>query len=280
MKFTVLGLILLIAGCSRLGLFNAVIPKDPASLEIGAISYGPDPRQKLDIYRPANEQGAGPVIVFVYGGSWNSGDRREYAFAARALASRGYTTVVFDYRLVPEHRYPVFVEDTAAAIAWTYHNVGRYGGNPKRLYVVGHSAGAYNAMMAALSPKFLRAEGLSPGVIDAVVGLSGPYDFLPLDVDESREAFKGVSDLPPTQPVYWARSGGKPPAFLATGEADEFVRPKNTKSLAAALRASGNSVTTKYYPGIDHVGTLLALSRPLRDNAPVLDDVVGFLKRH
>lgn len=267
------------AGCSRLGAFNAVVPKDGGvKVAASAVAYGADARQKLDIYAPSDATASKGVIVFFYGGSWNSGDRGDYAFAARAFASRGYTTAVLDYRLVPEFRYPAFIEDGAKAVAWVHRNIARYGGDPDRIFLVGHSAGAYNEMMVALAPEFLRVEGLQTNVVKAVVGISGPYDFLPLAVDETREAFKGVSNLPATQPINRvARNRYAPPMLLLHGEADDFVYPRNSKRLAAVLRRAGHSVEERYYPGVDHVGTLLAISRPLRDRAPVVDDVVRFL---
>lgn len=275
-------MLVLVSACSRLGAFNAVIPKDGGVTTAARdVAYGTDQRQKLDIFVPADATASKGVIVFFYGGSWNSGARQEYGFAARAFASRGFTTVVFDYRLVPQYRYPVFVEDGAKAVAWTYRNIATYGGDPRRIFLVGHSAGAYNEMMVALAPEFLRAEGLTPSIVKAVVGLSGPYDFLPLAVDETREAFKGVADLPRTQPVNRvARGQYVPPMLLAHGDADTLVYPRNTKALAAVLRRTGHAVEEKYYPGVDHVGTLLAMSKPLRDRAPVVDDVVEFLEAH
>ena len=273
---------LAMTGCSRLGAFNAVIPKDAGvTLVARDVAYGADPRQTLDVYAPTKLDKPAGMIVFVYGGSWNSGSKSDYAFAARALAARGYVTVVFDYRLVPAIRYPAFVQDTARALAWSWRNAGRYGADPDHVYLLGHSAGAYNAMMVTLAPEFLRAEGLSPSIIRAAAGLSGPYDFLPLAVDETRQAFAGVKDLERTQPINRVRRGGDvPPILVATGDADEFVYPRNTAKLAAALRAAGHTVEEKHYAGVDHVGPLLALSRPLRGKAPVLDDVTGFFRRH
>ena len=212
--------VVLLGGCSRLALFNAFVPKDQGSqLVVSGIAYGTDDRQKLDIYLP-EKQGRSKVVVFVYGGSWDSGSRSEYAFVGRALASRGFVTIIADYRLVPEHPYPAFVQDT------------------------------------------------------------GPYDFLPLDVSATKAAFADTQNLSATQPVYWAGIGRKPPVFLATGDADETVVPRNTKSLARLLRRSGNFVEEVYYPGIDHAGTLLAISKPLRSKAPVLDDITAFLNQH
>jgi acetyl esterase/lipase len=268
-----------LTGCSQLGLFNALAPHDAGTRLVARdVAYGTDPRQRLDIYAPVDGQGRSAVVVFVYGGSWNSGRRQEYAFAARALASRGYVTVLFDYRLVPEHRYPVFVEDTAKAVAWTHRNVASYGGDPARLFILGHSAGAYNAVMTALAPEFLAAEGLDPSVVRGVAGLSGPYDFLPLDVDATREVFRDVADLEATQPVNRIGGSRGPAVFVATGEADTLVKPRNTRALDAALRRAGRRVEARYYDGVDHAGTLLALSRALRGRAPVLDDVTGFFR--
>lgn len=273
-------LLSLTAGCSRLGAFDAVIPKDSGShLAASDIAYGDQPRQKLDVYMP--DSAARGTVVFVYGGSWNSGDKSDYGFVGKALASRGYATVILDYRLVPDVRYPVFVQDTAAAIAWASRNMASLGVKPRKLYVVGHSAGAYNAMMVAIAPEFLAREGLSTAALSGAVGLSGPYDFLPLDVDETREAFAGIKDLKRTQPVdRVVRATPIAPAFLATGDADTLVMPRNTYALASRLRAAGKSVQSKTYPGVDHTGTLLAIAKPLRDRAPVLDDVVSFLDAH
>jgi acetyl esterase/lipase len=271
--------ILALAGCSQLGVFNAVVPKDGgAELAASGIAYGPDPRQRLDVYRPA-EGNSQATVLFVYGGSWNSGRRQDYAFAAQALASRGYTTVVFDYRLVPQVRYPDFVHDTAAAVAWAQANIADHGGDPASIFLVGHSAGAYNAAMAALAPEFLRAAGVAPGSVKGVVGLSGPYDFLPLDVAATRAAFAEAPDLAATQPVNRV-SRLAPPFLLMHGDADTLVLPRNMTALADGLENAGVAVRSLLLPGVDHAGTLLALSRPLRGRAPVLDEIDDFVSRN
>ena len=278
--FSIVLVAAMVGGCSRLAVFDAVVPKDwNAKRIVSGINFGPDARQKLDIYLPDNRKPT-KVVIFVYGGSWNSGSRNEYAFVGRALASRGFATVIADYRLAPGHRYPDFVTDTAKAAAWTHSHIREFGGDPNQLYLVGHSAGAYNVMMVALDPAFLRREGEDEGIVKGAVGLSGPYDFLPLAVDATRAAFANTTGLEETQPVYWATKGRKPPIFVATGDADELVQPRNTRALAAALRSSGNSVKEENYPGIDHTGTLLAISKPLRHWAPVLDDIVSFINAH
>ncbi len=274
-----LTLIVVLAGCSRLALFNAVVPRD-AGVEVRArnVVYAEGARGRLDIYGPdAGADRPLPVLLFIYGGSWNSGSKDNYAFVGRAFAARGYVTVIADYRLVPRVRYPAFVEDSAAALAWTYRNIADYGGDPTRLFVVGHSAGAYNGAMLALEPRFLADEGLDPAIIDGFAGLSGPYDFLPLDTDASRAAFAGVDDLEATQPVLLDASGS-PPTFVATGSEDDLVNPSNTRALAAHLRDGGGMVEERVYPGLDHAGTLLAISRPLRGSAPVIEDIDMFFR--
>ena len=262
-----------------LGLLNLLSPKEFASRRVAhGLSYGPHRRERLDIYAPRSGSGPWPVIYFVYGGAWYQGDRSYYEFAARALAAAGYVVVIADYRLVPEVEYPTFLEDAAAGFAWTVEHVAQYGGDPARIALMGHSAGAYNAVMLLLVQRFLPAMGHADR-IRAFVGLSGPYDFYPFDVPVSIRAFGAVADPKSTQPVNLVRPG-LPPMFLATGDADTLVRPRNTVALAAKLRAAGNQVVETHYPGITHAGTLLALGKINRRKAPVLADAVAFLKAH
>jgi acetyl esterase/lipase len=264
---------------SLLALLNLLTPKERGSRRVArATPYGPHPRQTLDIYAPAVGAGPWPVIYFVYGGSWNIGDRRYYEFAGRALAAAGFVVVVTEYRLIPEIEYPVFLDDCAAGFAWTVAHAAEYGGDPDRVALMGHSAGAYNAAMLLLSPPLLPRMSLV-GSVRALVGLSGPYDFYPLDVAVTLRTFGAVADPRSTQPVNLVRPD-LPPAFLAHGDADKLVYPRNTIALAAKLREAGNEVLEKHYPGISHAGTLLALGFYGRRKAPVLADVVAFLKAH
>ncbi len=269
--------LLLLAGCTPLSTFDALVPKDRAGVRVAqGVAYGSDPRQRLDIYAPrASASGRRPVVVFFYGGSWNSGDRAGYAFVGRALAARGFVAVVPDYRLVPAVRYPAFVEDGAAAVRWTEAHVADYGGAPDRLVLMGHSAGAYIAAMLAVDGRWL---GAARAGVRGLVGLAGPYDFAPFDVDASRAAFGGWPRPADTQPVTWA-GAGDPPAFLAWGADDHTVRPRNSQALAARLRAGGVAVETRAYPGLSHVGLLLAIARPLRRRGPVLADAARFVER-
>lgn len=280
-RLALVPLLFVLSACGALGVFNALVPKDHGVARPSRdVSYGPDPRQRLDVYMPADGRHDHKVLVFLYGGSWTGGRRQDYEFVGRAFAARGFVTVVPDYRLVPAIRYPAFVQDSAKAVAWAYRHAGDYGGDPEKFYLVGHSAGAYNAMMVALAPEFLRAEGMRPDMIRAAAGLSGPYDFLPLDRMETREAFAGTGDLPTTQPINRPRRDrAAPPIILLHGTADDFVLPRNSEALAAALRRAGHIAELRLYPGVGHRGTLFALSLPFRQNAPALDDVAEFFER-
>lgn len=268
---------LLTSACSPLSVFATLTPKDAAKVEGRGSRYAAGPRGGIDVYAPPIAHGPAPVAVFFYGGSWDSGRRQDYGWAARALAAQGFLTIVPDYRLYPEVRFPSFLDDCAQAVRWAIDHAAALGGDPKRLVLVGHSAGAYNAAMLALDPRYLAAAGVAPGAVKAFAGLSGPYAFLPLDGPITRRTFGEASDLEATQPTRYARADA-PPAFLATGDKDTTVRPRNTRKLAAALRDAGARVEERHYAGLDHAGTVLALSRPFRRKATLLADMTAFLK--
>jgi acetyl esterase/lipase len=256
--------------------FNTIMPKDGGSqLMLGGAAFGPDPRQKLDLYAPTSTSARPwPVIVFFYGGSWNSGIREGYAFVGRALASRGFLVAIPDYRLVPTVRYPAFLEDNAAAVHWVIAHAAQYHGDPQRLVLAGHSAGAYDAAMLAYDPRWLGADR---SAIRAMIGLAGPYDFLPSKLSTVIAAFGGASDPAATQPINHIRPGAIP-ALLCTGDKDDLVEPRNSDTLAARLQAVGTKVERRRYPRVGHVGLVTAIAEPLRRNAPVLADMVVFAR--
>jgi acetyl esterase/lipase len=265
--------------CSPVGAFNTIAGRDGGSEQVAAdIAFGELPRQRLDVYAPTARGASSPVVMFIYGGSWNTGRRQDYSFVGHALASKGFVTVIPDYRLVPEVLFPSFLEDGAKAMRWVQDNIARYGGDRQRVAISGHSAGAYNAAMLALDPRYLRDAGVSPGRIKALAALAGPYDFLPFDVASTQAAFGAWPNPRETQPINFARASA-PPAFLATGAADTLVKPRNTLALAKALNERGARTTTRLYEGMDHPGSLLALSVRLRDRAPILDDMTQFLRQ-
>ena len=234
--------------------------------------------QTLDIWAPADPPaGKLPVVIFWYGGGWAKGDRAAYAFAGRALAKDGFLVVIPDYRKVPDVLFPAFLDDGAEAVAWLQANVAEHGGDPGRVALMGHSAGAYQAVMLALDSKRLAAAGADPGIVKAAVGLSGPYDFYPFDKPRSIAAMGQWPRPEETQPIAFARADA-PPLLLVTSEGDETVRPKNANNLAAKLRGMGAPVEVKNYGPLDHEEIVMALSKPFRAKGPVLADSVAFLK--
>jgi acetyl esterase/lipase len=241
------------------------------------IAYGDDERQKLDIYVPEGEANKPyPVLVFFHGGAWRDGEREGYGFLGRAFAARGIVTVVADYRKAPKHLFPAFVEDTASAIAWVHANIGQHKGDPERLYIMGHSAGAHLVTMVALDPQWLAAEGLETSAIKGVAGLAGGYDFLPLTTDSSKIALGQWPRPKETQPITYARADA-PPLLLITGDADTVVKPRNSRSLNGRMNELGGKSELKIYPGIDHAEIIMAIARPFRTKAPVIADVTGFI---
>lgn len=268
---------LLAAACSPLTAFNTLVPKDGGTrLAARDIPYGEGLRHRLDIYAP-RQTGAGPrpVIVFFYGGSWASGERKGYAFVGRALAARGFVTMIPDYRLVPEVTYPGFVEDGAAAVRWARTNAKSYGGDGERIIVVGHSAGAYIAAMLAIDRRWL---GKDRDVVRGLIGLAGPYDFAPFTVGAAQAAFGAWPDAAETQPVTHVDRSA-PPALLLTGAEDVTVRPRNSEALAARLAAAGVAAEVKRYSSVGHIGILTAVARPFRGKANVVGDMAAFAER-
>jgi acetyl esterase/lipase len=265
------------AACSPLSLLNAVGPRDRGAGRIARdLPYGDDPRQKMDVYAPAQAANL-PILVFFYGGGWDSGDRKDYGWAAQALAARGFVVFVPDYRLVPQVHFPAFIQDAAEATARASELAATYGGDPARLGVIGHSAGAHLAMMIALDRRYMAAVD-QPTLIKAAAGLAGPYEFLPFDVAASRNAFGRAPDPTLTQPVTFARADA-PPLWLGHGTDDVVVHDEDTTILCERMTAVGGRCEAKLYPGLNHADLIATFSPLFRKKAPVLDDVTGFMRR-
>ncbi len=250
------------------------------------VAYGALPRQRFDIYRPGNslddaDKAAGsPLVIFIYGGSWSMGSRADYRFAGEALAARGFTVMVVDYRLYPEVRYPDFLEDCAKAVGYGLEHARELGADPRRVFLYGHSAGAYNVAMLALDPRWLRAVGHSPAELAGWVGLAGPYNFLPIQDPTVKLVFDWPQTSPDTQPIDHVGDLARPlPAFLGVAAHDKTVYPeKNTLPLEAKMRERGTAVTLKTYEHVNHALLAGALGWPLTAFAPVLVDSADFIR--
>jgi len=274
-----LGAAAVLPGCSAVEVANRLTPKGGMSVQRD-IAYGDDPRQTLDLYQPETQGkdagGPRPIVVFFYGGSWQSGEKGDYLFAAQAFTDRGYVVVVPDYRLYPRVVYPAFVEDGADAVAWAVEHADEFDGDAGRVFLVGHSAGAYNAVMLAVDTPFLAERGVDRGQLAGVVGLAGPYDFLPTRSEALRAIFTERDAPSQTQPVNRV-DGDTPAMLLMHGLDDTTVRPQNATALADALRAEVVSARVVTYEGYDHVDIVAALASVLRGGRPVMGDIADWM---
>ena len=234
----------------------------------------------LDVYSPAADTPAvspKPVIMFLYGGSWQSGNKEQYKFVASTLVRRGYVVVIPNYRLFPDVQFPEFVNDAAEAMRWIFDNIAQYGGDPANVFVMGHSAGAQIAALLHYDQSYLQAAGAQQRTC-GFIGLSGPYDFLPLVGGPLEEIFPAETRAA-SQPVNFV-SGDEGPALLIHGYLDNTVKPRNSAKLAELVTAAHGEVQLLIVPEREHVGILLALARPLTWLAPVADDVSTFVVQH
>jgi acetyl esterase/lipase len=268
---------MVLPGCSAIDVLNASIPTHDF-VKTADIAYGPDAREKLDVYTPKAPPAPGqhyPVVVFFYGGSWQNGSRADYLFVAQALVSKGYIAVVPDYRVYPEVVFPAFMQDAASAVKWARDHAAQFGGDPHRVFLMGHSAGAHIAVMLGSDGRYLQAAGMGKNDISGIVGLAGPYDFLPLVDPVIKKIFP-----PPlraaSQPINWV-DGHEPPMWLAAGTFDHTVQPSNTTRMAQRLSEAGDAVQTRYYRGLGHAPLVAVLAAPLRGTQPVLDDLARFI---
>lgn len=281
---------ILVAACSPVAILNSLVPTE-GLVATRNIAYGTLSREMLDVYVPAVASAAPlatngtqasvttkrPVIIFFYGGNWDSGSKDAYLFVAEALTSKGFITVIPDYRIYPEVIYPAFLTDGAKAFHWTQTNIEKYGGDVNNIFVAGHSAGAHIAAMLAFDQTWLAQQKSDTTAIRGFIGLAGPYDFLPLTSPRLKEIFPSTEIQALSQPIRYAR-GDAPSSLLLAGDADTIVGVKNTRNFSGKIRELGGRVLTKYYPGMGHIKIVAALAAPFRDGQTVLEDVAEFVR--
>jgi acetyl esterase/lipase len=273
-----LALLLGLGGCSAIDVLNAITPaSDYRRLQNIPFDAGD---LRLDVYRPAHARQA-PVVVFLYGGSWEvkrTYTKDEYKFIGEALAARGYVVLIPDYRLYPNVRYPAFIEDNAKAVVWAHAHAGDYGGDADKLVLLGHSAGAYNAAMLTLNPSYLQQAGGERSWIKAMIGLAGPYDFLPLTDPLLDEIFAPARPLESSQPINYV-DGRNPPMLLMAGENDDIVFVKNTNNLYAKIKALNGPVEKVVYPKMSHIKIIITTATRLQGQSDVMAHIVDFIQR-
>ncbi len=266
---------LLAASCASIGAFNRSTPHDQgAVLALQDAAYAEGERGRLDVYAPASGAQNAPVLVFFYGGGWRTGAKKEYSFVGDAFAAHGFVTVIPDYRLAPDTQFPGFIEDNARALRWVQDNIARYGGDPERIVLVGHSAGAYNAVMVALDQSYAREAGFDTARIQGVAGLAGPYAFT-FSNSIIRTAF-GEPNPARMHALRHARADA-PALLLLTGDADARVPVRATTEMRDAALAAGGRAEVRIYEGMTHAGILQALALERRDQ-PVFHDVLTFAR--
>jgi acetyl esterase/lipase len=271
-------MVVLLHFCSPTPALNR-LPASGGTTEAHDIAYGGGPRHRLDLYAPNPSAAPAPVVVFFYGGGWQTGEKDWYRFVGEGLVTRGVLVVIPDYRLYPEVRFPAFMDDAAQAVAWVRTNAARFGGDPRRLFLMGHSAGAQIAMLLALDSSYLAAAGLSPHDVCGVVGMAGPYDFLPLATPTMQAMFGQVPDLARTQPINYATPGA-PPSLLMAGTWDSSVNPANTSRMAARLQSAGDAVDVLLYYGLTHTALIESIAAPLAFISPAREDLLRFIAAH
>ena len=272
------GLAALAAGaCTRMGFLAANVPAALGAYSRRTdIAYGTDKQQRLDVYIPDKPAGGrAPVVVFWHGGRWEWGDKSDYRFVGAALTELGCVAVLPNYRHYPQVKMPGFMQDAARAAAWAAL-YARESHDPQRLYLMGHSAGAHMAALAALDTRYFAAVDAPVPPIAGVVGLSGPYDFLPLLEADLQDMFGPPELYRISQPIHFVRADA-PPMLLVHGERDDTVWPNNSRNLAAALQAKGAQAKLIMYPTLGHGDTVASLSEPARGRAPVLAEIRRFV---
>ncbi len=273
------GALLALSGCLSVTLAIANAPSRFGDYTVQRdVGYGPGPARRLDVYQPVkqpNDSAARPIVVFWHGGGWVEGDKSQYRFVGEALVSRGYVAVLPGYRLHPQGKFPGFVEDAAQALAWVHNHAAEVGGDPGRVFIMGHSAGAHIASLLTFDEHYLQAVGGDASWIRGFIGLAGPYDFLPI-----REEYVKAVFAPPSyhdsQTVNFI-DGNEPPTMLLHGLNDHTVWPTNSRSLALFIRKQGGRVEEHYYEGMSHGDMVASMTVYLRKRRAILNDIDQFI---
>lgn len=246
------------------------------------IAFLPGNSARLDVYQPAGANNC-PVLVYVYGGSWNSGNKELYAPIAQRLLPEGLVVVLPDYSRYPAGGYPTQSRQIAAAIAWTLDNIDRFGGDPRRVVVAGQSAGGHVASLALFDPQFLAAHGRRASDIRGFIGISGVYDAQAQVAYERRKrgyaayvikVMGGEANLEIASPIRYA-GANTPPALLIHGDADTTVPVQMSFDLHARLQSAGVSSRLNIYPRGGHSGLLFEAlaSNPARLTTEIVEFV-------
>ena len=274
-RLGVIALVLWLAGCrsSEFLLANAPTVFDRVDRHVN-LPYGQDSRQRLDVYAPPHAANR-PVVIFWYGGSWTQGSKADYRFVGTTLAEHGFVAVLPDYRLYPQVAFPLFDEDGARAVAWVEQHAQEFGGDPKHIVLMGHSAGGHTAAFLALNHAFLRKFGADPRDISGLIGLSGTYVLVP-DTDTLRATFPPPYTEKDWQPIRFVDAQA-PPTLLLHGLDDKEVLPQEAIDLRDALVRNHVRVELHLYPHRGHPDTVDPFAPLTRWRTDAVKDTVKFI---
>ena len=226
--------------------------------EIAYLPEGGGERHRLDVYSPPEGSGH-PVVIFYYGGGWRSGDKRLFEHLGRAFAVRGIVAAVVNYRLTPVVRSPAHAEDCAAAAAWIQRHIAGHGGDPSRIVLMGHSAGAHLAALIALDGRYLDHHRFDRSALRGIVPVSGVYDLhahidttVFTSADHVREAFGSTEqELLHASPMRYIRPDA-PPFLVIVAEEDPPGLRQQGREFADALRDADIDTMFISVKGRDH----------------------------
>ena len=270
------------AACSPIAALNAVVSVSDLTVTRD-LRYGPDARNLLDVYRPASSGTTmagerAPMLLFIHGGSWTGGSKDDYKFIGESFARAGYVVAVMSYRLAPQNVYPAYIQDAAQALAWLRSHAGDYGGNPDDLFVMGHSAGAFNAVEVVDNARWLSEAGVPITAVHGVIGVAGPYSYDYRGMGTAN-AFPAGSDPATVMPAEHVRADAPPHLLLVAGN-DTVVYPQNGERMKAALDTKKIPLTFKVLPNLDHYTIAGALARPLTFLGSARQDVLDFMSKN
>ena len=277
----------LISACSPIKVLNSLVPESGFEL-VSGIEYGANSRQKLDLYLPKTQAKQpninSKVVIFYYGGNWDSGERADYKFVAEALSAQGYIVVIPDFRLYPEVLFPSLMSDPVTVAKWVKTLINQYGGDANKVFLAGHSSGAHMAVMMAINPEYLAAVSLQPKDFAGVIGLAGPYDFLPLKSERLKTIFGNEQEQLKSQPINFVdgnfKDGKHPPILLGVGKKDGTVWPRNTFNLAKKIKDNNGLVEVAEFENYGHVDMVAKLAKPLRGDGKLLKTITTFIDEH
>ncbi len=235
---------------------NYLTPKDTFEKE-EHLAYGLKARNRLDLYRTKNPKKQKPLIVFVHGGSWQHGNKRDYLFIGETFAREGFDVAVINYQLAPENIFPAFVDDLAQAIHYLNQNKVKLNISTDNMILMGHSAGAFNVMSVVYSAQSQNFKYKDQ--IKAIVGLAGPYHFDYVGDPLSEHAFDHKISYQQVMPYYFIEPNHIK-HYLLVAEQDQVVERKNTLDLDIALRQKGNHSHIAVIPKTGHITIVATLA--------------------